>query len=248
MPNGFSLHVGLNRVNTERYPDGRYPRLFGCDLAAAAMAGIAKGKGFSVTPMWDPANPQDINLESVRTWFIETAETKAMPGDLVLFTFAGHGDRVRDTDHDEAGDQALVLYDRLLIDDEIYKLLKRFKPDVRVVVVADCCYGGSVIQVVRRLDPGQTMPEDRGPAFARPKVDAEPLLLSASKDTTRADGATSGGLPPFTKSLLEVLNTVPLPQGYVSLKTEIKKTVADAELFDRLLKVPANANRPPFEI
>src|SRR5262249_19382422 len=44
-----------------------------------------------------------------------------------------------------------VLYDRMLIDDEIYNALSKFRPGVRVLVVADSCHSGDSIRDKRAL-------------------------------------------------------------------------------------------------
>ena len=88
-------------------------------------------------------------MGKVTAW-LEQAADDAVAGDTVLVTFAGHGDQVDDYDGDELRDQALVLYDNLLVDDAIYRLLERFKERVRVFFVFDCCYGESAITYLMR--------------------------------------------------------------------------------------------------
>lgn len=68
------------------------------------------------------------------------------PGDVLVFTYSGHGTSVIDMDGDEADgkDEALCLYDGLWIDDEIRKLLETTKDGVRVTIISDSCFSGSV--------------------------------------------------------------------------------------------------------
>jgi hypothetical protein len=47
----------------------------------------------------------------------------------------------------DARDETWVLYDRELIDDELYVLWSRFKPGVRIFVLSDSCHSGSAVRV-----------------------------------------------------------------------------------------------------
>ncbi|HZI95215.1 MAG TPA: caspase family protein, partial [Patescibacteria group bacterium] len=85
-------------------------------------------------------------------------------GDMLLLTYSGHGGQIPDTNHDEADrqDETWVLYDRELIDDEIYSLWARFKPGVRIVVLSDSCHSGTVsrdMATIRRANAGQGFPK-----------------------------------------------------------------------------------------
>lgn len=41
-------------------------------------------------------------------------------------------------------DETWVLYDRQLVDDELYKIWSKFKPLVRILVFSDSCHNGTV--------------------------------------------------------------------------------------------------------
>jgi hypothetical protein len=203
VPSGYAIHVGLDRTSSERYGSNAYRPLAGCDAAAAALAKLTMGLGFgSVTLLNDSPCKAHVEAE------LRTAAAQARDGDLVVFTFAGHGDQVADLDRDEPQDQAFVLYDRYLVDDDVYAILGTFDRGVRVVVVADCCYAGSIItnqllvRTASRTIPGAPM--EHGPFFLRPPVAAEVVLLSACSDTTPT-AAPRGQLPHFTERLLRLV-------------------------------------------
>jgi hypothetical protein len=222
-----------------------YPTLFGCDNAAKAMEEIVAFRGFKDRRLW--TTPQDATLEAVTGWFTDTAN-KARKGDIVLFTFAGHGDQLRDGG-DEPKDQAIVLYDRLLIDDSIYLLLKKFEPGVRIVFVTDCCYSGTIFTVASPPDAAPDARPQPRPAFGRPNVRAEALLLSACKDTSRTEAAEdSSGLPPFTRRLKTAFDGATprghFDAGYFGLLKAIDK---EAQLFE-LLNDPTVSRQDPFII
>jgi hypothetical protein len=68
-------------------------------------------------------------------------------GDFFWLTYSGHGGQVSDTNSDDETDEkdeTWVLYDRQLVDLELYALWGEFKPGVRIFVLSDSCHSGSV--------------------------------------------------------------------------------------------------------
>jgi hypothetical protein len=56
---------------------------------------------------------------------------------------------VRDTNAEEEpdrSDETWLLYDRQLVDDELYARWAKFRPGVRIVVLSDSCHSGSVLK------------------------------------------------------------------------------------------------------
>jgi hypothetical protein len=146
MGKGVSLHIGLNSVDPKKY-EGWSGDLLACEFDAKDMAAIAKKQGFA----------------SARTIFTKKATADAVSsaiadaadqlkgGDLFWLTYSGHGSQVPDTNGDEPGDrfdETWVLWDRQLVDDELYDLWSRFKEGVRILVLSDSCHSGSVIREV----------------------------------------------------------------------------------------------------
>ena len=71
-------------------------------------------------------------------------------GDFGVFTYSGHGTYNRDTSGDEPDsyDEALYVYDGILLDDELREILDDLRPESSLVVIADSCYSGTVTRVV----------------------------------------------------------------------------------------------------
>src|SRR5262245_27849864 len=67
--------------------------------------------------------------------------------DMLLVTYSGHGGQVPDLNGDDADqmDETWVLYDRQVVDDELYAMWERFKPGVRIAVFSDSCHSGTVV-------------------------------------------------------------------------------------------------------
>jgi metacaspase-1 len=138
---GVSIHIGLNSVDPAHY-DGWDGQLQACEFDAQDMQRIAEAKGFDSTIMLS----KDATAEAV-SGAIQEASGALAKGDLLFLTYSGHGGQVPDTNSDEKGDatdETWVLYDRQLVDDELYALWAGFEPGVRIFVLSDSCHSGSV--------------------------------------------------------------------------------------------------------
>ena len=140
MAKGISVHVGLNNVDPAHY-NGWDGRLQACEFDAKDMKKIADEKGFDSTILLS----KEATAERVSN-AIERAAEELEQGDIFFLTYSGHGGQMPDTNGDEqdATDETWVLYDRQLVDDELYALWAKFAPGLRVFVVSDSCHSGSV--------------------------------------------------------------------------------------------------------
>jgi hypothetical protein len=146
MARGISLHVGVNNVKVGAF---RARPLNGPRNDARAMSEIALARGFHPEDVRVLTSDDDTKFEKVKGE-IERAADLLQSGDLFLFTFAGHGCPVRESggpgDEPDLHDEAFVLFDRLLLDDYLRRVLwPKFKKGVRIVGVADCCHSGSIL-------------------------------------------------------------------------------------------------------
>lgn len=142
---GWSLHVGINRLDPGHY--GSDAPLDGCEFDAEDMAAIAEHKGFEVKAL---LRSEEAKREAV-LGFIDEAAGALDEGDIFFFSYAGHGTQIPDLNDDERDsdgqDETFCLFDGMLIDDELFSHLTRFKPGVRVLIVSDSCHSGSVARV-----------------------------------------------------------------------------------------------------
>ncbi|MGW2326091.1 caspase family protein [Streptomyces sp. NPDC001700] len=146
MPTGLSVHIGLNQVDPVAY-DGWSGELKACEQDAADMARLAAAAGFEVT---GPLLSGGATAEAV-TSALETAAGRLVEGDILFLTYSGHGGQVPDLNHDESGDRldaTWALYDRQLVDDELFALFGKFAKGVRIWMLSDSCHSGAV---ARRL-------------------------------------------------------------------------------------------------
>ncbi len=142
---GISLHVGLNAVDPEHY-QGWDGQLGGCENDANDMVALASSRGFETTAILTA----DGTAEAV-SGAISAAAARLTAGDIFFLTYSGHGGQVPDagSDEDDHLDETWVLFDRQMIDDELWALYATFQPGVRIVVLSDSCHSGTVTREVR---------------------------------------------------------------------------------------------------
>lgn len=144
MAKGYSLIIGLNKVNPEHYA-GWEGELDQPVNDAHAVSELAKAAKFETKLFLDDkATREKIILE------IQKASQTLEAGDVYFIYYSGHGGQVMDLsgDEDDDLDETWCLYDGQLIDDEIHYLLTEFKPGVRIVVLSDSCHSGTITKAL----------------------------------------------------------------------------------------------------
>ena len=147
MPKGYSLHIGVNIVDQRHY-------LGLTELKAAVQDAkdylqIAKEIfGYQDSQIF--LNEQ-ATTQNVKTSLHQLSE-KVEPGDILFISYSGHGGLVEDPNFklkgDEPYDQTWCLFDRQLLDDELFEAFKKFKDGTRLLVISDSCHSGSVTRAV----------------------------------------------------------------------------------------------------
>jgi metacaspase-1 len=114
-------------------------------------------------------------------------------GDLLFWTYLGHGGQMPDPDREEsdARDETWVLFDRQLLDDELYALWARFQPGVRIVVLSDSCHSGSVTRHGQQRYERIRRELDR--ATKEPPADVPSLSRTHRQEYAAVERAHSGG-------------------------------------------------------
>ena len=144
---GVSIHIGLNHVDSNEYQDENGDpwdgALAGCINDARAMQEIAVAQGYESTLLIDDQATSAQVLQS-----IGQAAQDLSAGDILLLTYSGHGGQVPDVngDEDEAQDETWCLFDRMVIDDELYQMWSQFEAGVRIFVLSDSCHSGTVLK------------------------------------------------------------------------------------------------------
>ena len=223
MAKGISIHIGLNHVDPKHY-QGWDGALNACIADANDMRALAKKKGFAGNTLFVDGQATAAAVSSA----LLEAGKKLVKGDILFLTYSGHGGQVRDTNSDEKDndrmDETWVLYDRQLVDDELYNIWSKFKAGVRILVLSDSCHSGTVtrdIPMFAGVGPKpRAMPREVGIAVENAnsalyraiqkenrgaentKVNASILLVSGCMDNqTSMDGDNNGA---FTGALKKI--------------------------------------------
>ena len=134
--------IGINN-----YP-GTVNDLNGCVNDANDWSDFLQTFGFETEKILD-SQATKINILTA----LDNLVTQANAGDVIVLTYSGHGTSVVDTDGDEADgyDEALYVYDGIVLDDQLRVILQKSNPDVHTVIISDSCFSGTVTRVI--VDP-----------------------------------------------------------------------------------------------
>lgn len=213
MTTGYSLHIGLNAVNPSSY-DGWSGTLRACENDARDLAAIAESLGYQSTILLTKAATARKVVAAI------TKVAGAMQaGDIFWLTYSGHGGQVPDRNGDEAVadsgeigetadryDETWVLYDRMLVDDELWALWSLFPVKSRIVMLSDSCHSGTI----SKAPGGPGTLRARGPAVAsrRMPLDVEERTYSVHR---RTYDRIQRSVPPRTAA--DVKATIALVSG-----------------------------------
>ena len=233
MPQGLSIHIGLNSVDPNHY-NGWSGKLNACEADANDMQRIASDNKFETTKLLTKQATADAVKKA-----ISDAAGKLEKGDILFLTNSSHGGQVPDTNGDEpdSRDETWVTYDRQLVDDELYDLYSQFAAGTRIFVLSDSCHSGTVnrdifdaaVPSVVEADMIDTekpltkdLPRDVAeatyehnkelyddiqksyPAAEKAEIGASVLLISGCQDNQLSMDGSKNGL--FTQQLLSVWN------------------------------------------
>lgn len=157
-----SLHVGVNLVDPAHY-DGWDGRLSGCENDAQTMRTIALSDGFTSTSLLT----RQATASNVLAEILDAAR-ELERGDVFLLTYAGHGAQVPNVGGDDEidnQDETWVLYERMLIDDELEAAFSAFSAGVDIILLSDSCHSGTVYRSM--FDPQQLAFAQQKSAFYR---------------------------------------------------------------------------------
>lgn len=163
MARGISVHIGLNSVDSNHY-SGWSGNLRACENDARDMQSVADTCGYESRLLLT----KDATSAGVLKAFAEAARVLAA-GDVFLLTYSGHGGQVPDVNGDETDgmDETWCLYDRMLLDDELYRCWSSFAAGVRIFMLSDSCHSGTMSRfyIESGINLSKEVFGDEGPAF-----------------------------------------------------------------------------------
>jgi len=123
-------------------------------------------------------------------------------GDILLLTYSGHGGQVPDTngDEDDRMDETWVLYDRQVVDDELYALWAKFRPGVRLAIFSDSCHSGTVArEAVQAVGEDRVARSANGGSSDQPRVKGMPddVIQSVYQHNKETYDEIQKSVPPF---------------------------------------------------
>jgi hypothetical protein len=137
-------------VGIDSYPKPN--ELAGCVNDAKTWASLLGSRqfGFDVQLC---LNEQATRAEIMRR--LADMVDSAVPGDVLVFQYAGHGTQLPDVDGDDeedGQDEALVPVDfaggRFLIDDDLRDIFSRLRDGVSLTCFMDCCHSGTITRML----------------------------------------------------------------------------------------------------
>ena len=200
MPQAISIHVGLNEVDPAHY-QGWNGKLVACEFDANDMEKLAEGRGFETHKLLTKKATAKALTEA-----LEEASSKLDNGDILVFTYSGHGGQVPDANGDERDrmDETWVLYDRQMVDDEVYSLLGKFKPGVRIAIFSDSCHSGTVareaVELVGEDRVAESMNGGNGSGQPRVKGMPDDVVRSVYEANKEMYDEIQKSVPPFDKA------------------------------------------------
>jgi hypothetical protein len=147
---GLSLHIGLNQVDNAAY-GFEVPPLAGCVNDANDMQELAVRRSFRTRKLLNDSATSAAIISG-----IEQAAATLKAGDLFWISYSGHGSQVPDPLEPDQRSETWVLWDRQLIDDELYALWGKFRTGVRILLISDSCHSGTVSRQFALLNAAVT--------------------------------------------------------------------------------------------
>jgi hypothetical protein len=153
--------------------------LAGCINDARDMQAIAANNDFITTLFTDD---QATTTEVIKT--IGRIATELSAGDTFLLTYSGHGGQTPDVngDDEDGQDETWCLFDRQLLDDELYNLWSQFEAGVRIFVLSDSCHSGTILKqmIYNHLPPMGPVVKEILSAVPVSKLRAPPTKAQAA--------------------------------------------------------------------
>lgn len=235
---GVGLCIGLNSVSKVHY-QGWDGKLNACENDANDMGKILKSNGFSEVITLLSKQATRLNFFNA----FNKLTSKLKEGDTFIITYSGHGGQVPDKNKDEEDklDETWCLYDKQLIDDELFFLLSKVKAGVNIVVFSDSCHSGTMIKsmhmpkdvkvksvpfsVEREVYLANKSYYDKVTTLTQkqPTITANCILISGCQDNQYSLDGQHNGL--FTGTLLRVYNNGKFTGSYKELHKQIVRSM-----------------------
>ena len=141
MSKGYSLHIGVNETDPNHYEN--LSPLGACVNDARFWRNYAKKLGYAPKSFTNKTATSKKVIRALRQY-----ASVMQPGDIAFITYSGHGGQIPNEKPDhvdkEKMDQTWCLYDRQLLDDELYATFSLFAEGTRIIIISDSCHSGTI--------------------------------------------------------------------------------------------------------
>jgi len=222
----------------DNYP-GTANDLKGCVNDANNWAKILTGLGFETKVL---ENSQVTKQNILSNLYEMVLDAKA--GDVLVFTYSGHGTQVSDYGGDEPDgyDEALYVYDGVLSDDLLREAIIGLDKEVAFTFISDSCFSGTVTRVIPKGEKGKAkfikpkkVKTKRIKQLLKYEEDMQEVLLSGCSDTEYSydaliDGEWGGAFTHYATKAYALLTN----PTYTQLHDKIREYLPS----DRLPQTP----------
>jgi len=192
-----AICIGINN-----YP-GTSNDLLGCVNDAHDWSALLQEFGFETSLLLDAQATRQNVKEALEELVVSASE-----GDVIAFTYSGHGTQSIDFGGDEGDifDEALYVYDGNIRDDDLRAIINRIDPRATLVVISDSCFSGSVTRLIPENTRPRFVPTDGLSAgravrqrFLLPEAGMPEVLISGCSDSeysydAEIDGRYNGAM------------------------------------------------------
>ena len=216
-----AICVGINN-----YP-GTSNDLQGCVNDANDWSALLNSFGFETSLMLDSQATRQ-NVKAALNGLVASAGE----GDVIVFTYSGHGTQVTDFSGDEGDvyDEAIYVYDGTILDDDLRAIINKIDPKATLVVISDSCFSGSVTRLIPenakpRFMPVENISADRlvRQRFLLPEASMPEILISGCSDSeysydAEINGRYNGAMSAMALSVIKQNPKVTYNEFYASLR------------------------------
>ena len=215
-----AICVGINN-----YP-GSSNDLQGCVNDANDWSALLSGLGFETSLMLDSQATRQ-NVKAALSGLVASAGE----GDVIVFTYSGHGTQVTDFNSDEGDvyDEAIYVYDGTILDDDLRVIINKIDPKATLVVVSDSCFSGSVTRLIPEGAKPRFVPVENistsliRQRFLLPEANMPEILISGCTDSeysydAKINGRYNGAMSAMALSVIKQNPKVTYSEFYVGLR------------------------------
>lgn len=228
MSKGIALLVGLKKIDPNFHNQWNGENgCWGCELDVDNMGRILGSHGYHLHTLKTESATRDNILNTM-----SDISQKVVEDDIFVFYYSGHGGQQLDTDGDEEDgyDETLIVYDQIIIDDELFEQFKMFPDGVRIVMISDSCNSGTNYKNRRDIPFEKATPLNLFRSFgtrSRNEAMFQLIHMGGCRDGDASYGYHGGG--EFTIALCQALSDKTFSGSYYELYEKTRSMIRTSQ-------------------